>query len=168
MIRLRPRLSTGTCLVLWGLSAVLVLDAVLRAGVRALPYTAPVLLLCAVAWWGLWRPQVIIDDATRSVTVRNVLSTWHLPYGSIRELTLRSWVRLRVRVAGGRETSISAWNAPGQGPRSTAVSPLDRDWLRWEDGPEDAVAHRTWNVLPLAVVAALAVLTVLSTTAILR
>ena len=191
MIRLRPRLAIGICLALWALSAYLIIDALIGIGVRALPFTIPVLLLSACAWAVLWHPQVIIDDARRAVTVRNVLSTWHLPHGSILAVSLGAMVTLRVRAEQNTERTVTAWNAPGVSPLARGIrqglgdvvdpsarsesAALERAWRRWGaddgDGPAGKlskqadgypVARRTWNVVPLGVVLVLLAATIVS------
>lgn len=146
MIRLRPRLAPGICVAIWALCAFLVGDAVVRIGLRALPYTLPVLLLAAFTWAMLWHPQVIIDEARRRVTVRNVLTTWHVPAAALLDTRVGAMVTLVVRAVDGAERTVTAWNAPGISPlqRAPRLSPGQRSGL---DTVMDPVARSGSAVL---------------------
>lgn len=110
---LRPRSAPVICVLVWALSAALLVDAVARAGVAGLR-VLPFLLLAGIGAWALlWAPRVVLGE--RQVEVRNVLVTHVLPFASITAVRLGAMLRLDVRGAGPAERTITAWNAPGIG-----------------------------------------------------
>ncbi|WP_294179371.1 PH domain-containing protein [uncultured Schumannella sp.] len=83
---------------------------------------APSVVLITVATWAIyWRPFVRLDDS--GITVRNVLRTFTVPWGAVREVETRFAFTLVTE--SGR---IVAWAAPA--PGRLAAMRVARDDLR--------------------------------------
>ncbi|WP_439565959.1 PH domain-containing protein [Microcella sp.] len=114
------------------------------------------LLLAAVTWALYWKPAVEVLE--HEVTVRNPLSTWHVPWPAIERIDTK-WA-LTLYTPRGR---IEAWAAPASGrytvftlgPEDTRVSETARlagsirpgDTLSSESGAAANQIRRHWEQL---------------------
>lgn len=114
------------------------------------------LLLAAVTWALYWTPAVEVLE--HEVTVRNPLSTWHVPWPAIERIDTK-WA-LTLYTPRGR---IEAWAAPASGrytvftlgPEDTRVSETARlagsirpgDTLSSESGAAANQIRRHWEQL---------------------
>jgi len=114
------------------------------------------LLLPALTWGLYWMPAVDVQE--HEVTVRNPLSTWHVPWPAIQRIDTK-WA-LTVYTPSGR---IEAWAAPSSGrytvftigPEDTRVSESARlagsirpgDSLSSESGAAANHIRRHWEQL---------------------
>lgn len=113
-------------------------------------------LLGAVTWALFWMPSVEVLE--HEVTIRNPLSTWHVPWTAIERIDTK-WA-LTLFTPRGR---IEAWSAPASGrftvftlaPDDTRVSETARlagtirpgDTLSSESGAAANVIRRHWEQL---------------------
>lgn len=122
---------SGTAQVL-GILTVLICAAALvslalRGGTRdLLRFAGPVLAVAWVAWFGYWRPRVVLDD--EGLIMRNVLRTVHVPWSAVREVHSR--YGLRVDTA---DASYNAW---------AVAAPAGRDRLRGGDTEASLMVRR--------------------------
>lgn len=98
---------SGTAQALGALTVVICAAALaslgLRGGVRdLLRFAGPVLAVAWVAWFGYWRPRVVVDD--EGVTLRNVLRSVHVPWIAVREVHGRYGLRVDTP-----DASYDAW-----------------------------------------------------------
>ena len=114
------------------------------------------ILLAAVTWAMFWRPEVEVLE--NEVTVRNPLSTWHVPWPAIERIDTK-WA-LTLYTPSGR---IEAWAAPSSGrftvftlgPEDTRVTETARlagsirpgDTLSSESGAAANHIRRHWELL---------------------
>ena len=115
------------------------------------------LILLATATWAMfWRPEVEVLE--HEVTVRNPLSTWHVPWPAIERIDTK-WA-LTLYTPSGR---IEAWAAPSSGrftvftlgPEDTRVTETARlsgsirpgDTLSSESGAAANHIRRHWELL---------------------
>src|ERR1700753_133895 len=82
-----------------------VVDLALQAKPRfALEVSLVVLIITGVAYACGLRPRVIADD--RGLTVINPIREGHLPWSSLRAVTVRDWVRF---TCAGRSRPVESW-----------------------------------------------------------
>ena len=115
------------------------------------------LIVLATATWAMfWRPEVEVLE--HEVTVRNPLSTWHVPWPAIERIDTK-WA-LTLYTPSGR---IEAWAAPSSGrftvftlgPEDTRVTETARlagsirpgDTLSSESGAAANHIRRHWELL---------------------
>lgn len=168
--------------------ALVVVTAVTGDVAAVLGALLPAALVTYLVWMLFWRPAVEVSDG--GVEVRNVTRTVHVPWTAYEGVDTR--YSLEVRYAGGR---VTAWSAPrssgtarwlrssrrravgqeqvvtGASAEAVADAVTQRHAMLAAAGHLDRAAQgapgarSTWHVVQLAVLAALAVGTVVALTA---
>ncbi len=100
--------------VIWWIWLVFAVANVIDLGVEAQPRFAAVvsvvlLTITGVAYACAFRPRVVADEAGLSVV--NPVRQWRMPWGAIRQIEVRDWVRIQyTRAPGGDATkAIECW-----------------------------------------------------------
>lgn len=110
VIRLRPHSATVLCLVVWIPTALLSLDALVRAGWEAVGALPLALAIAVCVWALLWSPCLVLREDR--VEVRNILVTHVLPFVAIERVRIGAMIRFDVLDEQHDEHTVTAWNAP--------------------------------------------------------
>lgn len=122
---------SGTARALGALTVVICAAGLFSLAVRGgerevLRYAGPVLAVAWVAWFGYWRPRVVIDDD--GLTLHNVVRTVHVPWAAVREVHSRYGLRVETP-----QDSYGAW---------AVAAPAGRERLRGGDTEASLMARR--------------------------
>ena len=100
--------------VIWWIWLVFAVANVVDLGVEAQPRFAAVasvvlLTITGVAYACAYRPRVVADEA--GLLVVNPVRRWQVPWGAVRQIEVRDWVRIQcARAPGGDATkTIECW-----------------------------------------------------------
>lgn len=189
-VTLHSRFNRTLAIVLWALSGLMIVSALVGDGRLIALYPAAA-LLSLFAWVGLWRPGVRVDEA--GVTVQNVTHRVVIPWAALIHVETR--YALTLHTPSGK---FAAWSAPAPGfitsmrasrnavnrearaadaslragdllgtESGNAATVVREQWRRRLDSGEvqtgiadDVPVHRQWDVPVLAAIAALASATV--------
>lgn len=111
----RSRFNLVLAVVVWLFCCAGVVAVVVAGFGRATQYLPLLAFMAFLAWCGLWRPAVRLDD--ESVTIVNVLSTIDVPWTAL--IQVETKFALTLVTPQGRFTSTAA---PAPGRLTTALS----------------------------------------------